>query len=855
MDAPGDIVLWGDEATSLAGWTAQASPGSSARLEVVPGASGTALRFDFELVGPTSWAIARRSLSAALPPHYVAHLRLRGEAEPQELQLKLVDPEGRNVWWWRRRPLAFSGGEQELVLRKAGLEFAWGPASGGEPAALGAVELALAAGSGGRGTLILDALRIEAREAPRALPPAPSARASSAAVDHGPERALEPDDATSWRPAAGDAAPWLELDLGASCELGGLTVDFEGAPAPACRLAGSPDGERWTLLAEAPAGRPGPRWLRCHDEARFLRLELAGGAAAGVRRVGLVELEHALAPARHAARLARAAPRGDFPRHLLDEQAPWCVVGADGDDRKGLLGEDGALEVGVESFSIEPFLWSGGKLASWADALASASLADGSLPVPTVAWEAAGLRLRITACAAGPAGASSLVARYALENPGPERREARLFLAVRPYQVTPVWQSLHLAGGFAPLTSVEADADRLRVNGAWSVLALPRPAALGARHAGDEPLASWLARGRTPPRVRAEDALGLAEGALAFDFALAAGERAAVGVVVPLHPAASAPPTALAPGEAQAWLDARIAETEARWRARLALPFALPPGAADFEDSARASLAWLLVNRDGPRLQPGPRAYRRSWIRDGAFGATTLAEMGFADEARAFLRWYAPHQLADGRVPCAVDRTGVDPVPEHDSHGQLIWATVEVYRLTGDRGFLAELWPRLLRAVDAIERLRAQRTGADRRGTPSFGLLPESISHEGYSSQPVHSYWDDFFALRGLTDAADAAAALGDGAQARRIAALRDALREDVRVSLERTMAQHRIDVPAGLGGARRLRPHLDRRGARPVRRGGVAAPRPAGAHLPALPRGVRRAPQRRLRRGVLHPL
>ena len=31
-----------------------------------------------------------------------------------------------------------------------------------------------------------------------------------------------------------------------------------------------------------------------------------------------------------------------------------------------------------------------------------------------------------------------------------------------------------------------------------------------------------------------------------------------------------------------------------------------------------------------------------------------------------------------------------------------------------------------------------------------FGLLPESISHEGYSSKPMHSYWDDFFALQGL---------------------------------------------------------------------------------------------------------
>ena len=123
--------------------------------------------------------------------------------------------------------------------------------------------------------------------------------------------------------------------------------------------------------------------------------------------------------------------------------------------------------------------------------------------------------------------------------------------------------------------------------------------------------------------------------------------------------------------------------------------------------------------------------------------------MGFADEARAFLRWYAPYQLDDGRVPCAVDRHGIDHAVEHDSHGQLVWGVVEVFRLTGDRAFLRELWPHVLRAVDAIAALRAERTRDEFRGRACFGLLPESISHEGYASHPVHSYWDDFFAVRG----------------------------------------------------------------------------------------------------------
>ncbi|MEI6536766.1 MAG: hypothetical protein WCN98_15575, partial [Verrucomicrobiaceae bacterium] len=38
-----------------------------------------------------------------------------------------------------------------------------------------------------------------------------------------------------------------------------------------------------------------------------------------------------------------------------------------------------------------------------------------------------------------------------------------------------------------------------------------------------------------------------------------------------------------------------------------------------------------------------------------------------------------------------------------------------------------------------------------------FGLLPESASHEGYLAHHVHSYWDDFWGVRGLEAAADIA--------------------------------------------------------------------------------------------------
>jgi hypothetical protein len=107
----------------------------------------------------------------------------------------------------------------------------------------------------------------------------------------------------------------------------------------------------------------------------------------------------------------------------------------------------------------------------------------------------------------------------------------------------------------------------------------------------------------------------------------------------------------------------------------------------------------------------------------------------------------------------------------------------------------------VVRAVAFLETLRSQRLG-DAWHTPEkrrfYGLLPESISHEGYWKRAVHSYWDDSWALLGLKEAVVAATALSENAEAARIAALRDAFRRDLRSSIEATMRHfHLATIPA----------------------------------------------------------
>jgi hypothetical protein len=252
----------------------------------------------------------------------------------------------------------------------------------------------------------------------------------------------------------------------------------------------------------------------------------------------------------------------------------------------------------------------------------------------------------------------------------------------------------------------------------------------------------------------------------------------------------------------QAEASAHLSAVARIWRQESSrVSITVPAAGREHLDTLRANEAYMLINRDGPALQPGARSYRRSWIRDGAMMAAALLRLGHEDEVEAYARWFASHQYPDGKVPCCVDARGADPVPENDADGELIFLVAETARLTGDTAFAAELWPHVAAAVGHLDALRAQRRTEAYR-TPDtlvfFGLMPESISHEGYSAKPMHSYWDDFWALRGYADAAELAARLGKADEAARIAASRDEFRADLVASIERAMAAHGIDYIPG---------------------------------------------------------
>ena len=798
-----------DPFDSVSAWRALPSEGVTLDIAADSGRHGRAMRLDFDFHGHAGYAIAHRAIDLPLPPNYTLSFSVRGIAPRENLELKLIDSTGDNVWWHNAVDFTFPVQWSTITYRASDIAFAWGPLGGGVLHRAAAIEIVVTAGQGGRGTVWIDDLALRPLEPERPYDLTPAVTASSAAPDHDARLALDADTTTSWRSAAGGTQS-LTVDFLRDRDYGGLTIRWApGAHAIDYDIDTSSDGARWTL-AHAVRGSDGGRDdipLR-RAESRWLRLTMHWGADSAGYAVRDLRVQpdgwadSANAFFRH---IAAENPRGLYPRYWSNEQSYWTVVGLNGGRHAALLNEDGMLESDKGQFSVEPFLFVDGRLATWANASPTQSLARGYLPIPTVTWSAGDVSLDITAFADGVPDSSATFTRYRVRNASTRPRRVRLLLAIRPFQVNPPWQFLNVLGGVAPIDSLSRDGDRVRVNGNRWVIPLSRPSAFGAATFDEGGIETALALGRVPPRASAIDSSGWAWGALAFDVDVPPnGARdIAIELPFPLDSSATGAAAAGLPGVRDATdVDRRLAIVAARWATTLDAPeLELPPAAMDVVRTLRTAIANMLIERDGVRLQPGTRDYSRSWIRDGALMSVALLRTGHPDPVRAFAEWYAQYQRPNGSVPCCVDWRGADPVPEHDSHGELIFLIMSYYRYSHDRAFLERMWPHIASAAAYIDSLRAQRS-TERYAAPDlrayYGLVPQSISHEGYSAKPMHSYWDDFFALRGLTDAADAATALGLTEDARRLAAQRDGFRRDILASIGLAMAAHHIDYIPG---------------------------------------------------------
>lgn len=778
----------------ISAWQLVTSPQVSGSLRPVAGNNGRALCLDYNFHEVSGYVGIRRKLDVTWPENYQVSFDLRGDSPTNDLQFKLIDASGDNVWWVNRPGYQFPKNWTRVDYRKRHIDKAWGPDPDRVLRRSAAVEFTIYSKVGGKGTVCFDRLAMQPLPREDNSPLTATVIADTATALQ--QRIADGKADTFWV-SGGVKQQTVSLDLGKVRELGGAVVQWlPGLEASRYVVQGSRDGREWQRLREVKEGTGGTDWLALPEtEARYLRFDLMDGPnwRYGIRDISLKPLSFAATPNDFMRSIAADLPRGSLPRGFSGEQPYWTLLGLDGGREQALMGEDGAVEAVKSGFSIEPFVLLDGKRISWADVKTSQSLFDGYLPMPSVQWQHDRFRLQISSFVQGSTEQAQLVTRYRIQNPDKMTHEYKLALAVRPFQVNPPSQFLNTVGGVSRIEQVAVQGRQVQVNGKPRVFLLSEPDAVFATSFEGKLAVTHLADTQLPQQREARDEEGLASAAMIYTLKVGPGGTGEVVLVQPQTGEWQMP--------AKFDVDKAEQQVAAMWRQKLdQVKLQVPEAGQPLADTLRTALAHMLISRVGPSLQPGTRSYARSWIRDGAMISEGLLRMGRDDAVRQYVEWYAPYQFESGMVPCCVDARGSDPVPENDSHGELIYNIAEYWRHTGDTAFLQAMWPHVQGAWKYMEQLRlSERTEENRARHPGFyGMMPVSISHEGYSAKPVHSYWDDFWSLRGYKDAADIATALGLEEDAAAMAASRDEFRQDLDDSLRATMQAHAISYLPG---------------------------------------------------------
>lgn len=828
-------------------WRVMPSDGVEASLHTDTGSTGPCLRLDFNFTTGGGFVVIQRDLAVDLPDNYEFAFNVKGDCKPNNLEFKLLDPTTggdpttSSVWWVNKPAYEFSKDWTPIAYKKRHFTFAWGPNGGKPHSKLGTIEFAIASNQGGKGSVWFDGLTFRTLPVVKPYTGTPTATATdSLDAEHGPEKAIDGDDATSWWSLSPGAK--ITIDFGSVREFGGLDLLWK-SPDRGFPLASdpryytvrlSPDGVSWTDVASKWHSSGVHDYFHLPDcEARFVEIETLNEIRNHSQPRELVELR--VLPIDQSFSLndfittrAKSLPRGLLPRWAYGEQSFWTVLGVPVDSAEALINEDGQVEVGKQGFSIEPLVLHNDRLLTWADGTQSQSLEHGHLPLATVVRTTNDLQLRVDATVVGPSEQSALALRYTLTNTSPARQRTALGALVRPFQVNPPAQFLNTRGGVSQIRSARSSyggTPWLTVNGEHSIFftwenGITESSSDGLVQVHSTGFLGDLAGkfGGTGERVSiwSSGNTGRSVG-LSARFSLEPSQTVSWGAVVPLH--GTTRPDWLPEPLSDQVIDALFTTTRETWKAELSrATLSLPASAKAIEDTFYAQQAYIMINRDGPGFQPGSRSYERSWIRDGSMTSAAMLQLGHTEMVKEFVRWYASYQFPDGKVPCVVDARGPDPVPEHDSHGQLIMAIANVHRFAHDETFVKDHFEHVKKAVAYIEKIRGERmtpeyaampgtNGAKTKQEPGkpavplramYGLVPESISHEGYSAKPMHSYWDDLFVYRGLKDAVYCAGVVGDAALQAKWSALAKDFGDTLAASYALTMKTHGIDYLPG---------------------------------------------------------
>ncbi|AXA35522.1 MAG: hypothetical protein D6691_01695 [Candidatus Hydrogenedentota bacterium] len=230
-------------------------------------------------------------------------------------------------------------------------------------------------------------------------------------------------------------------------------------------------------------------------------------------------------------------------------------------------------------------------------------------------------------------------------------------------------------------------------------------------------------------------------------------------------------------------------DTRREWSEKLARGLQIEVPDARYQQCFNANKAFLLLLNDGYEITAGPFTYHRHWFRDAAYMLSALSRLGYHQEVAQVLSFYPLKQWKNGYF-CS--QKG-----EWDSTGQAIWSIMEHYRLTGDVNCLRDLYPAVRRGAIWIEKKRHDVTVSK---TKPRGLMPAGFSAEHLGPND-HYYWDNFWSLKGLEDALEAARVLGIREDAEKFQSWAESYRRDILHAIQKDIEHSEVHaLPAAPG-------------------------------------------------------
>jgi hypothetical protein len=471
-------------------------------------------------------------------------------------------------------------------------------------------------------------------------------------------------------------------------------------------------------------------------------------------------------------RLPSFIPRGHLPFLSNVTCRNWTMIGRPGSRWEAIVDPTGLVTPWFDGWSLDWWVRDGDgwRFPSHGENVQQRLLGSRPIVETTLYLEEGDVVHRTYVDVTGD-GEELVVAE--LENRGAQPRDVAF--ALRPYNPE----------GLAVVESVVVDGPVVHVDGNAALFLPAAPA---------RTLISTFRRGDTARLLSAEggdpatgevhgDPAGMAQAA--FVYPLAPGQT--VSTATPLAPPRTRRKQRVRRSSQPVRVTLHTAEAVARqWDGELRRGMQVELPDERLQEAVDVNRAYMLLFCDGDEITPGPHTYHRFWFRDAAYQLGALDRWGFHDEAARILESFPRRQRRDGFF--------YSQWREWDSNGAAIFAVAEHERLTGRRGLSAE-------SLDAVRRGAAwiEAQCGERADTPveARGLFPPGISAEHLGPYDFY-YWDNFWGMRGLLDAAELLRAAGDDGAAHYDAAARR-LHEAIVASLE--LVARRIGrrlIPAG---------------------------------------------------------